>query len=182
MREWNKHADILNVIIPMVWERLGKDTKAGFKTVNAAVLIEANLSPKDIKFETANDSKVIFIATGSSPLKHRNMMKLCQEIEDLGRELHAHMPVLCGLGLNTMLDKITDPQLESYDGILKKDGDDREGQFFCNYDRLHAALEHAIEEYDLEKPLLFQQVTIDREAITFFNDREVRTKYCKNAI
>ena len=76
MREWNKHGDTLNLMIPMVWERLGKKTKRGYKKVNAPVMIEANLSPKDIKFSTANESKCIYIYTGSSRMAHDNLMAL----------------------------------------------------------------------------------------------------------
>jgi hypothetical protein len=119
VREWAKHADILNLAIPIVWERLGRNTVRGnYQHVNAVVLIEANMSPEDIKFKTANESKVVFIATGPTPLKHKKMMKLCQEIEDLGRELHSHLPFLLGFGLNTMLGVITDLELEAYDGVL----------------------------------------------------------------
>ena len=157
----------------MVWERLGKETKQGFKYVNAPVLIEANLHPDDIKFTTANDSKVIFIATGSTPLEHKRMMKLCKDIEDLGRELHSYLPVLIGLGLKTMLTVITDEGREAYDGILRTDGDPREGQVFINYDRVHSVLDEAITTYGFERPLLFQKHTLDRTALTFFNTREV---------
>ena len=159
----------------MVWERLGKDTKQGHRKINAPVLIEANLSPEDILFKTANESKCIFIYTGSTPLKHKSMMKLCQEIEDHCRELHKYLPALLGLRLNTMIDKITDEELEIYEGILKVDGDPREGQVLLNYDRVHGVLQDAIERYKLERPLLYQCSTtsIDRTTLTFYNNRMV---------
>ena len=160
----------------MVWEQLGKETKTGYKSINAAVLIEANLSPDDIKFTTANESKCIFIATGSSPLQHKHMLSLCQEIVDLGKELHSHLPFLCGLGLATMLQPLTDAQLEVYEGILRVDGDPREGQVLLNYDRMYFELEGAIDKYNLEKPPLYQG-SIDRTALTFFTNREVRICY-----
>ena len=177
MREWAKHlGDVLNLIIPMVWERLGKETRQGHCRINAPVLIEANLNPEDINFKTANESKCIFIATGSTPLQHKSMMKLCKEIEDHGRELHAYLPVLLGLGLNTMFDKITDEQLETYEGILKVDGDPREGQVLLNFDRVFRVLKEAIEEHNFEEPLLFENsAPIDRSSLTFFNNREVCT-------
>ena len=175
VREWAKHTDILNLIIPMVWEQLGKDCKTGFRHVNAPVMIEGNLHPDDIKFTTANNTKCIFVATGSTPLKHKNMMKLCKEVEELGRELHLYLPVLIGLGLKTMLDVVTDDELEVYEGILRKDGDPREGQVMVNYDRVHSVLDDAVDRFDLERPLLFQKSSIDRTALTFFTKREVRS-------
>ena len=178
MREWSKHADILNLIIPMVWERLGKDTKQGYRAINAAVLIEANLDPEDIKFSTANESKCIFIATGSVALNHKFLMRLCKEIEDLGTELYTYKPVVLALGLKTMLAPITDPEREVYDGLLKVDGDPREGQVFLNFDRTYDELDAAIERHELERPLLFQKPHKDRTVLTYFNRREVLLLFC----
>ena len=60
----------------MVWERLGKQTNRGYRTINGPVLVEANLSPQNIKFTTANESKCIFIYTGSSRVAHPNLMAI----------------------------------------------------------------------------------------------------------
>ena len=173
VREWAKHADLLNLAIPMVWERLGRTVRQTHQTVNAVVLVDANMGPEDIRLTGANESKVVFIATGSTPLEHKNRMKLCQEMENLARELFLYLPVLLGLGLSTMLGRITDLELEAYDGSLKNDGDDREGQIFLNYDRVHSALDDAVTRYGLERPLLLQSGTIDRTALTYYNNREV---------
>ena len=173
VKEWNNHHVILNTLVPSVWEKLGKETKNGYKTVNAPVLIEANLSPEDIRFTTANESKCIFIATGSTPLQHKHMMVLCQDIESLGRELYKYLPVLCGLGLATMLNKVTDEQLEVYQGLLRVDGDPRDGQFFLNFDNLHFELKEAIEKYNLEEPLLYKAYPIERSTLTIYNGSEV---------
>ena len=97
-----------------------------------------------------------------------------------GRELYSHLPVLYGLGLNTMLDQITDPELEAYDGLLRVDRDPREGQFFLNFDRLHGALEAAIETYEFERPTLFESNSIDRSSLCFFNGREVKVSRIHN--
>ena len=128
MREWNNHADVLNLAIQMVWERLGRRVRDQYQPVDAVVLVDANLSPEDIRLDHANESKVIFVATGSTPLQHDRRLELCQEIEDLSRELYTFLPVLLGLGLSTMLKRITDTELATYDGLLRNDRDDREGQ------------------------------------------------------
>ena len=177
MKEWNNHEATLNTLVPSIWERLGRETRTEYKAINAAVLVEANLSPENIKFTTANESKCIFIATGSTPLQHPNMMKLCKDIENLGRELHMYLPVLCGLGLATMLDPITDEQLAVYEGLLRVDGDPRDGQVLLNYDRVHKEVKDANDLYNLEKPLLYQASAIDRTALTIYNGREVSFPY-----
>ena len=176
MREWAKHADLLNLAIPMVWERLGRTVRQTNQNVNAVVLVDANMGPEDIRLTGANESKVSFVATGSTPLKHARRMELCQAMENLGRELHAYLPVLLGLGLCTMLNRITDLELAAYDGILKTDGDDREGQILLNYDRVHSELDDAITKYGLDRPLLLQSGTIDRTSLTCYNNREVSNK------
>ena len=168
--------DVLNQAIKMVWEQLGRQVRDKYQDVNAVLLIDANMSPEDIRLDHANESKVIFLATGSTPLQHRNKLKLCQEMEDLARELYTFLPVLLGLGLNTMLQKVTDAETEKYDGILRTDRDDREAQVLLNYDRVHEALEEAIEEHGLEKPPLFNKILIDRTTLTFYNQREVSKK------
>ena len=165
--------DVLNQAIKMVWEQLGRQVRDKYQDVNAVLLIDANMSPADIRLDHANESKVIYLATGSSPLQHRNKLRLCQEMEDLARELYTFLPVLLGLGLSTMLKKVTDAETETYDGILRTDRDDREGQVLRNYDRLHEAIDEAIEEYGLEKPPLFEKIPIDRTSLTYYNERQV---------
>ena len=169
MREWVKHADILNVAIPMVWEGLGRNIRGKEQDVNAVVMIDANLHPDDIRLDNANDSKVTFIATGSIPLEHERLMALCQEMEDLARELHQYLPVILGLGLCNMKKPISDFELAGYSGILKNKKDQREGQVLLNYDRVHSALDDAITEHDIERPLLFQLDHVDRTALIFFH-------------
>ena len=181
MREWAKHADILNLVIPMVWERLGRTVRQTHQGVNAVVLVDANMGPEDIHLTGANESKVVFLATGSTPLQHKKRMELCQEMENLARELYSYLPVILGLGLNTMLKRITDSEMEAFDGVLKKDGDDREGQIFLNYDRLHSALDDAITMYGLERPLLFQTGGIDRNTLTFYNEKVI-TIFCSTSL
>ena len=174
MREWANHGEILNLAIQMVWERLGRKLRGvKYQAVNAVVMIDANLSPSDIHLDHANESKVIFLATGSQELRSDKKLQLCQEMEDLSRELYTYKPVLLGLGLSCMLKRVTDAETAVYDGLLKKDRDDRESQVFLHYDRVHAALEEAIEEYALERPLLFKRNPIDRTTLTFYNNREV---------
>ena len=172
LREWAKHADTLNLVIPMIWERLGRSVKHVYQNVNAVVFVDANLSPSDVKLAGANESKVTFIATGSDPLQHPNRMELCKEMVTMAQELHRFLPVLLSVGLNCMLKRVTDSECASYDGILKQDGDDRESQVLLNYDRVHSALDDAITEFGLERPPLFKKPTIDRNALTYYNGRE----------
>ena len=173
MREWCDTGDVLNQAIQQVWEKLGRRVRDKYQGVNAVLLVDANMSPKDIVLKYANESKVIFVATGSTPLAHSRRMELCQEMENKARELHSYLPVLLGLGLSCMLDRITDQELPLYDGLLKRDGDDRQAQVLLHFDKTHEAVEVAIEEFNLNIPLLFQSSPIDRTALTFYNEREV---------
>ena len=72
-----------------------------------------------------------------------------------------------------MLEDITTAELRGYDGVLKEDEDDRQGQTLLNYDRLYSVLQESIIRYELEVPLLFQYLHgIDRRALTFYNGRD----------
>ena len=173
MREWSDTGDVLNQAIQQVWEKLGRKVRDKYQGVHAVLLVDANMSPKDIALKYANESKVIYVATGSSPLRHARRMELCQEMENKARELHTYLPVLLGLGLSCMLDRITDQELSLYDGLLKTDGDDRQAQVLLHFDKVHNSVDEAIEVFKLTRPLSFQCSPIDRTALTFYNEREV---------
>ena len=98
-------------------------------------------------------------------------------MEDLARELFYYLPVIISLGLSNMMKKVTDVETRIYDGILNTDRDDRQAQVFINYDRVHGALEEAIDDYGLPKPILFQKIPIDRTALTFYSKRKVNLVY-----
>ena len=140
--------------------------------MKAVVLVEANLSPEELKLGGANKSKVSIIFTGSNPLKHPKQMEICKQMITLAKKLHFYKPVLLGLGLNGMLEHITDDQLDCYEHLVT-DRDDRAGQILLNYDRIHSALDDAITQYGLVKPPLFAKGFTDRNAITFYSDRQV---------
>ena len=72
------------------------------------------------------------------------MMALCEDIENLGRELHDHLPVVSVFGLATLLDRVTDEHLEVYKGLLRVDRDPRDGQFFLNLHHPHSYLVRVI--------------------------------------
>ena len=49
-------------------------------------------------------------------------------MEQAAQKLRTCLPVLLGLGVQCLLPPIEDDQLALYDGILKVDGDEREGE------------------------------------------------------
>ena len=174
VREWAKTlVEVMNQAIKMVWEQLGRLVRDRYQPVNSVLMIDANMSPSDIRLDHANESKVIFLATGSQPLQHKKKLQLCQEMENLARELYSYLPVLAGLGLSSMLKKVTDEETELYDGLLRTDRDDREAQVIRNFDRVHELLDEAIDEHGLVRPLHFRKIPIDRTSLTFYNQREV---------
>ena len=44
------------------------------------------------------------------------------------RELGKYRPILYGIGMICIMPRITDEQLHGYNGTLKTDGDEREGE------------------------------------------------------
>ena len=116
------------MIIPALWERNCRLVKGKAFAPKAVVHIDANISPNDIKLEGANESKIKFIASGSLPLKHPRKLHLTREMEEAAKLLRKYLPVLIGLGLQCFLPQIEPEELLAYDGILKVDDDEREGQ------------------------------------------------------
>ena len=97
------------------------------------------------------------------------------EMENAARKLHTFKPVLLGLGLSAMLNKITDDQQPEYDSFLKTPGDEREAQVHLNYDQLFERISTAITKYELEPPLLFAKGHVDRNSLchTSWNEDQV---------
>ena len=118
----------MNLVIKSLWEKIGREVDKKIFTPKAVVYISANMSPEDIKLTGANASKVKFMASGSSPLKHPRKLYLCSEMEKAARELRGYLPVLLGLGVQCVIPLIVDEELEAYDGILKDESDEREGE------------------------------------------------------
>ena len=78
------------------------------------------------------------------------------------------------MGIDALLPKVTELEMETYESILKKPGDKREGQLIANYDRVFSILKERALKYEFPLPLLFQQDTIPRTSLTYFNtNREV---------
>ena len=125
--EWHKHQELLNLVIKTLWEKIGREVDKKLYIPKAIVHISANVNPKDIKLTGANESKVKFVASGSIPLAHPEKLKLCRRMEEAAKRLRTYLPVLLGLGAQCLLPPIEDEQLALYDGVLKVDGDEREG-------------------------------------------------------
>ena len=116
------------MVIKALWERIGREVDKKIYTPRAVVHISANVSPEDIKLTGANQSKVKYIASGSTTLRHPRKLALCKEMEKAANELRSYLPVLLGMGVQCVLPTIVDEQLDQYDGILNADRDEREGE------------------------------------------------------
>ena len=111
-----------------MWEKIGREVKGKLYTPKAVVHICANQSPKDITLTDANESKVKFIATGSTPLSHPKKLEICRNMEKLAYKLREYLPVILGIGIDCILPPITDEELLGFVGISKTDYDEREGK------------------------------------------------------
>ena len=78
------------------------------------------------------------------------------------------------MGIDALLPKVTELEMETYEAILKKPGDKREGQLLANFDRVYTILKEGALKYGFPLPLLFQHDNIPRTSLTYFNtNREV---------
>ena len=115
------------MIVKVLWEQNGSRVSNKVYIPRNVVHISANIDPKEITLQGANESKVKFVATGSKRLHHDQKLKLQQEMEDAARKLHQYLPVLASIGLKAVITKVRDEELLAYNGILKVDNDEREG-------------------------------------------------------
>ena len=115
------------MIVKVLWERNAKLVNNKLCVPKNIVHISANVSPKDAKLVGANESKVKFVATGSRALRHENKMMLGNLMEQAATKLHEYLPVMASLSLKCSLATITDQEIKSYEGILKVEQDEREG-------------------------------------------------------
>ena len=87
------------------------------------------------------------------------------------------LPVLLQIALEISLPRVTETEMETLAGHLKKPRDKREGQILAIFDRLFKLLEEGITTHGLRRPLLFEGEGIDRRCLTAFNTNiEVRVK------
>jgi len=83
-----------------------------------------------------------------------------------------YLPDVLALALSSMLDEVTDEQMDEYGSILGDPGDDRKGQLIHNYDAVHDYIQEQIAEHSLEEPPLFQKGYIDRHCLLYFNKKK----------
>ena len=81
------------------------------------------------------------------------------------------------MGIETLLAKVTNREMEVLDSVLKKPGDKREGQLLANYDRVYMYIKDLAMEHNIPLPPLFETDDIDRESLIYFNsNKEVSTQ------
>ena len=112
------------------------------------------------------------------PLQHPDELELVDAILRDGKELNKFLPVLFSLGVDCILPRCSDTELNDLEDVLKKPRDRREGQVIIGYDRLFTALKNICERLSLRTPPLLKSETIDRMSLTYFNtNREVFSHY-----
>ena len=112
------------------------------------------------------------------PLQHPDELELVDAILRDGKELNKFLPVLFSLGVDCILPRCSDTELNDLEDVLKKPRDRREGQVIIGYDRLFTALKDICERLSLRTPPLLKSETIDRMSLTYFNtNREVFSHY-----
>ena len=80
------------------------------------------------------------------------------------------------MGLETLLPKVTNAEMEVLNSVLKKSGDKRECQLLANYDRVYMYLRDMAITYNIPLPDLFEKDGIDRTCMIYFNsNQEVST-------
>ena len=88
-------------------------------------------------------------------------------------------PDLLSMGIDMLLPKVTNQEMEALDTVLKTPGDKREGQVIANFDRMYQHIKDKAQELNIPLPLLFESDSINRTALIYFNtDKEVSASLC----
>ena len=92
--------------------------------------IDANSTPDVIiKYVgPATATKMKFLATGSQALEHEDQMEMVESLLANANELYKYLPVFLSIGRNSVMKRVTTPELSSLSNVLKVPKDVREGQ------------------------------------------------------
>ena len=76
------------------------------------------------------------------------------------------------MGIETLLPKVTNAEMEVLDSVLKRPGDKREGQLLANYDRVYMFMKDVAITHNIPLPPLFEKDDIDRTCMIYFNTNQ----------
>ena len=166
--------------IQTLWERSGKDSM-GKKNVrpSGVVFIDANVLPHQILPHLGKElsDKIFFAYTGEKAMEHMEEIEIIEEMLEDSLKLYEYKPVMLALGCETMLSKVTRPQLSEISDYLAKPGDKRRGQVIHSYAELFKACLVAIREFGLDPPPSFATGDLDCTSLTYFNNpKQVKNK------
>ena len=81
------------------------------------------------------------------------------------------------MGIETLLPKVTNAEMEELDSVLKKPGDKREGQVLANFDRVYMYMKDMAITNNIPLPDLFKKDDIDRTCMIYFNTNQEVSRY-----
>ena len=120
----------LKKIVQTLWEKSSKKVRGKEYSPAAVCFIDANSTPDVIiKYVgPATATKMKFLATGSQALEHEDQMEMVESLLANANELYKYLPVFLSIGRNSVMKRVTTPELSSLSNVLKVPKDVREGQ------------------------------------------------------
>ena len=102
MSEWenDKGGEIFNSAVKGIWEGGAWSSRTGDAVPRTVLMVNANASPKNLKFEPAVRSKVSMIRSPIQSLKHKRKLSLTKEMVKEAKINHPQLPSILGLGIN----------------------------------------------------------------------------------
>ena len=98
--EWdNKKGGILyNSAVKGIWDGGSWSTRGGDAVPRTVILVNANATPNDLKFEPGVESKVCIVSTPTERLQHERKLEITKQMVVKAKANHVYLPSLLGLG------------------------------------------------------------------------------------
>ena len=81
-----------------IWDGGSWSVRGGEATPRTVLLVNANATPDELKFEPGVESKVCIISTPTERLQHGRKMELTKQMVIKAKASHVYLPFVLGLG------------------------------------------------------------------------------------
>jgi hypothetical protein len=100
VNEWdnNKGSRLFNSAVKGIWEKSAWSSKMGANKPTTVLMVNANATPDDLKFEHGVRSKVSMIATSPDRLSHDRKLAITRQMVKDAKDNHVYLPSILGIG------------------------------------------------------------------------------------
>ena len=107
VNEWDcqKGGKYFNSAVKGVWDGGSWSTRSGEETPSTVLLVNANATPGQLKFEPGAESKVCTISTPTDRLHHEKKLQITKQMVAKAKASHVYLPSVLGLGMFCLMER-----------------------------------------------------------------------------